>query len=34
MRWAEEGADAGCHLRALFRSEKGRWDADWASLAG
>jgi hypothetical protein len=33
-RWGEAGADAVCHLRALFRSEKGQWDAYWASLAG
>lgn len=33
MRWGEEGADAVCHLRALFRSEKGQWDAYWAALA-
>jgi hypothetical protein len=33
MRWGEVGADAVCHLRALFRSEKGQWDAYWASLA-
>ena len=33
MRWGEAGADAVCHLRALFRSEKGPWDAYWASLA-
>lgn len=33
MRWSETGADAVCHLRALFRSEKGQWDACWASLA-
>ena len=33
MRWGEAGADAVCHLRALFRSEKGQWDAFWASLA-
>ena len=33
MRWGEAGADAVCHLRAPFRSEKGRWDAYWASLA-
>jgi hypothetical protein len=33
MRWGEAGADALCHLRALFRSEKGQWDAYWASLA-
>jgi len=33
MRWGEAGADAVCHLRALFRSEKGQWDACWATLA-
>lgn len=33
MRWSESGADAVCHLRALFKSEKGQWDAYWASLA-
>lgn len=33
MRWSESGADAVCHLRALFRSERGQWDACWASLA-
>jgi hypothetical protein len=33
MRWSESGADAVCHLRALFRSEKSQWDACWASLA-
>ena len=33
MRWGEAGADAVCHLRALFRSEKGQWDAYWATLA-
>jgi hypothetical protein len=33
MRWSEAGADAVCHLRALFRSEKGQWDACWATLA-
>jgi len=33
MRWSESGADAVCHLRALFRSEKGQWDACWSSLA-
>jgi hypothetical protein len=30
MRWSEPGADAVCHLRALFKSEKGQWDAFWA----
>jgi hypothetical protein len=33
MRWGEAGADAVCHLRALFRSEAGQWDAFWATLA-
>lgn len=33
MRWGEAGADAVCHLRALFRSEKTQWDDYWASLA-
>jgi hypothetical protein len=33
MRWSESGADAVCHLRALFRSEKGQWDACWDTLA-
>jgi hypothetical protein len=31
MRWSESGADAVCHLRALFKSEKGQWDAFWAT---
>ncbi len=26
-RWGEDGADARCHLRALFKSERGQWDA-------
>jgi hypothetical protein len=30
MRWSEAGADAVCHLRALFKSEQGQWDAFWA----
>lgn len=33
MRWGEAGADGVCHLRALFRSEKGQWDDYWAALA-
>jgi hypothetical protein len=33
MRWGAAGADAVCHLRALFRSEPGQWDAFWATLA-
>jgi hypothetical protein len=31
MRWSEAGADAVGHLRALFKSEKGQWDAFWAT---
>ena len=30
MRWGEEGADAVCHLRALYRSEKGQWESFWS----
>jgi hypothetical protein len=30
MRWSEDGAHALCHLRALYRSEKGQWEAFWA----
>lgn len=30
MRWGEDGGDAICHLRALFRSEGDGWDAFWA----
>jgi hypothetical protein len=33
MRWGETGADAVCHLRALFRSEENQWGAYWTSLA-
>jgi hypothetical protein len=33
MRWSEAGADAVCHLRALFKSEKGQWEAFWATTA-
>jgi hypothetical protein len=29
MRWGEDGADSVCHLRALYRSEKGQWNAFW-----
>ena len=29
MRWGEDGADALCHLRALYLSDKGQWDAFW-----
>ena len=33
MRWGAAGADAVGHLRALFRSEKGQWDAYWHAQA-
>jgi hypothetical protein len=29
MRWGADGADAVCHLRALFRSGDRQWDAYW-----
>lgn len=29
MRWGEEGAHALCHVRTLYRSEEGQWDAFW-----
>jgi hypothetical protein len=29
MRWGTDGADKVGHTRALFRSEKGQWDAFW-----
>lgn len=29
MRWSEAGAHAVCHVRALYRSEKGQWAAFW-----
>jgi hypothetical protein len=28
-RWGEDGAHALCHVRALYRSEKGQWEAYW-----
>ena len=31
MRWGEPGSDGVCHLRALFLSERGQWDAFWDS---
>ena len=34
MRWGEPGSDGVCHLRALFLSEKGQWDAYWAEHRG
>ena len=29
MRWAEAGAHALCHVRALYRSDKGQWQDFW-----
>lgn len=29
MRWGEAGAHAVCHVRALYRSERGQWQAFW-----
>ncbi len=29
MRWSEGGAHAVCHVRALYRSEPGQWEAFW-----
>jgi hypothetical protein len=29
MRWGGDGADAVCHLRALYEGETGQWDAFW-----
>jgi hypothetical protein len=29
MRWSEDGAHAVCHVRALYRSEPGQWEAFW-----
>jgi len=29
MRWGANGTHAVCHVRALYRSEKGQWDAFW-----
>lgn len=29
MRWGDKGADALCHLRALFKGDGDQWDAFW-----
>jgi hypothetical protein len=29
MRWREYGTNNMCHLRGLFKSERGQWDAFW-----
>jgi hypothetical protein len=34
MRWGADGADALCHIRALYRSEKGQWEAFWRCRRG
>jgi hypothetical protein len=33
MRWSEAGADALCHLRALYEGEPSQWDAFWERAA-
>ena len=33
MRWRESGSDALCHLRALFLSQPGQWEAFWYHTA-
>ncbi len=33
MRWSTAGADAVARLRALSKSEKGQWDAFWATAS-
>jgi hypothetical protein len=34
MRWGEDGAHTLCHVRALYRSEKGQWEAFWQRQYG
>jgi hypothetical protein len=29
MRWGQDGADAVCHLRALFKGDAEQWEAFW-----
>jgi hypothetical protein len=29
MHWGGDGADAVCHLRALYEGKPGQWDAFW-----
>lgn len=31
MRWGDDGADALCHLRALYLSERDQWDTLWST---
>jgi hypothetical protein len=33
MRWREPGSDSVCHLRALFLSQPGQWEAFWYGTA-
>lgn len=33
MRWREPGSDSLCHLRALFLSQPGQWEAFWYGTA-
>lgn len=32
MRWREDGTDAMCHLRALFKSDPRQWQAFWQRM--
>jgi len=32
MRWSESGAHTLCHVRALYRSEQGQWEAFWQRM--
>lgn len=33
MRWGEEGGNGVCQLRALYKTEKGQWEAFWTRAA-
>ena len=33
MRWRQRGSDSLCHLRALFLSQPGQWEAFWYGTA-
>ena len=33
MRWRPPGSDSLCHLRALFLSQRGQWEAFWYNTA-
>ena len=34
MRWGSDGADALCHVRALYLSEPDQWDTFWSTHPG